>query len=83
MGWHELENGDLISAAEAAGFDAMVTTDKNLQYQQSLTDRKVSIIVLAPRFVFFEDLVPLLDQLKEIMANLSQGSFIVIESESD
>ena len=83
MGWHELENGDLISAVEAAGFEAMVTTDKNLQYQQSLTDRKVSIIVLAPRFVFFEDLAPLLPQLNTALANLSQGSFVVIEPEAN
>lgn len=35
-GWSRLENGALITAAEAAGFDALVTTDKNLKYQQNL-----------------------------------------------
>jgi hypothetical protein len=35
-GWNELENGALLDAAEAAGFDVLVTTDKNLSYQQNL-----------------------------------------------
>ena len=45
-GWSDLANGDLIDAAEAAGFDAMVTTDKNLRYQQSLAGRRLAILVL-------------------------------------
>src|SRR5271167_3876149 len=44
--WEELENGDLLNAAEAAGFDVLVTTDKNLSYQQNLSGRKIAIVVL-------------------------------------
>lgn len=47
MGWHEWENGDLLTAGEAAGFDVMVTGDKNLSYQQNLTGRKLALIVLS------------------------------------
>jgi hypothetical protein len=36
----------LLDAAEAAGFDLLVTADKNLHYQQNLTGRKISIVVL-------------------------------------
>src|SRR5882724_2196386 len=46
LGWEELENGDLLNAAEAAGFEVFVTTDKNLSYQQNLADRKIAIVVL-------------------------------------
>lgn len=35
-GWARLENGTLIEAAESAGFERYVTTDKNLKYQQNL-----------------------------------------------
>jgi hypothetical protein len=45
-GWDELENGALLNAAEAAGFDVLVTTDKNLSYQQDLSSRKIAIVVL-------------------------------------
>ena len=46
QGWQELENGELLNEAEAAGFEVLVTTDKNLSYQQNLTGRKIAIVVL-------------------------------------
>jgi len=36
MGWTELDNGALLKAAET-DFDAFITTDQNLRYQQNLT----------------------------------------------
>lgn len=45
-GWDTLRNGDLLLAAEAAGFDLLVTTDKNLRYQQDLGSRRIAIVVL-------------------------------------
>ena len=47
VGWQELENGELIQQAEEAGFDALLSTDKNIRYQQNLTGRKIALIVLA------------------------------------
>lgn len=46
QGWSTLSNGELLRAAEAGGFDALVTTDKNLLFQQSLKDRRIAIVVL-------------------------------------
>jgi hypothetical protein len=46
QGWSTLANGDLLSVAEAEGFDVLLTTDKNLAYQQSLKDRRIAIVVL-------------------------------------
>jgi len=45
-GWSTLSNGDLLAAAENASFDVLVTTDQNLRYQQNLTGRRLSILVL-------------------------------------
>lgn len=45
MGWATLSNGDLLNAAELQ-FDAFVTTDQNLGYQQNLTGRRLAILVL-------------------------------------
>jgi hypothetical protein len=45
-GWEQLENGDLLTVAEAAGFEVLVTTDKNLPYQQNLAGRKLAVVVL-------------------------------------
>lgn len=46
LAWNTLQNGILISRAEAAGFDVLVTTDKNLKYQQNLSERKLAVVVL-------------------------------------
>ena len=47
MHWHpQLENGELLKAGEAAGFDVMVTSDQNIRYQQNLTGRKLALVVL-------------------------------------
>jgi hypothetical protein len=45
MGWTELDNGALLRAAEIE-FDALITTDQNLRYQQNLTGRRLAILVL-------------------------------------
>lgn len=46
QGWDTFKNGDLLTAAEAAGFDVLVTTDKNMRYQQNLSARSIAIVVL-------------------------------------
>jgi hypothetical protein len=45
MGWTTLDNGALLAAAEGQ-FDALITTDRNLRYQQNLAGRKLAILVL-------------------------------------
>src|SRR5271169_1698107 len=45
-GWDKLRNGDLLMVAEEAGFDLLLTTDKNMRYQQNLAGSKIAIVVL-------------------------------------
>jgi hypothetical protein len=45
-GWDRLANGELIAEAEAAGFELLLTTDKNMRYQQNLTGRKIAFVVI-------------------------------------
>lgn len=45
MGWNEIDNGKLLSAAEIE-FDVIVTTDQSIRYQQNLTGRRLAILVL-------------------------------------
>ena len=46
-GWSTLSNGALLAEAESNGFDVLVTTDLNLQYQQHLPERTIAIVVLS------------------------------------
>jgi hypothetical protein len=45
-GWSNLSNGDLLKLAEDKGYQIFVTTDRNLRYQQNLSDRQMAIVVL-------------------------------------
>src|ERR1019366_932576 len=47
QGWDRLRNGDLLTAAEKAGFDLLLTTDKNMRYQQNPAGRRIAIVVLS------------------------------------
>ena len=46
QGWSNLTNGELLSAAEEASYQLLVTTDQKLQYQQNLADRGLAVLVL-------------------------------------
>jgi hypothetical protein len=46
VGWERLENGELLKAAEQAGFEILLTTDKNIASQQNLKSRTVAVVVL-------------------------------------
>jgi hypothetical protein len=47
QGWSGLKNGELLTEAEAAGFDLFITADQELTYQQNLTGRKMAVLVLS------------------------------------
>lgn len=45
-GWAQKENGELLDLADDAGYEALVTTDRNIRHQQNLTRRKIAVVVL-------------------------------------
>jgi hypothetical protein len=45
-GWDRLTNGELLRVAEETGFDLLLSTDKNIQYQQNLKGRRIAIVIL-------------------------------------
>jgi hypothetical protein len=46
-GWDTLTNGNLLAEAERAGFDVLLTADKNMRYQQNLAGRRIALVVLS------------------------------------
>jgi hypothetical protein len=80
-GWDTLGNGELLDAAEAAGFEVLVTTDRNIRHQQNLTGRKLAIVVLGKARWRLIKL-----RLTEIAAAVSAaapGSVIEVETPND
>jgi hypothetical protein len=73
MGWSTLSNGDLLDAAEAQ-FDAFVTTDQNLRYQQNLAGRRLAILVLP--FASWPKLQSHLATIVTAVAGLKPGDYL-------
>jgi hypothetical protein len=73
-----LKNGALLVAAEAAGFGAVVTTDQEIPYQQNLTDRQISIIVLCAPTNRLADLRPLIPAAIRALDSIKGGQVIRI-----
>lgn len=46
-GWSALSNGELLTAAEQAGFNVLLTTDTSLPHQQNLKGRKLAVVILS------------------------------------
>ena len=47
MGWDQIGNGELLTIAEAAGFQIVITADQNICYQQNLSGRRLSLAVVS------------------------------------
>jgi hypothetical protein len=76
-GWDTLSNGELLKAAEDAGFDVLVTTDKNLRYQQNLAARKIAVVVLGKaRWQLIKPVVP---QVLAAIEAAQPGTFAVVQ----
>lgn len=78
VGLDKLANGDLIAAAEAAGFEALVTCDKNMSYQQNIKERKIRILVLNSVRITLPHIAPL---AAKALHDSPQGEFIAIDPE--
>lgn len=75
-GWSELENGELLAAAESEGFDVLITTDQNLQYQQNLSGRKIAVVaLLTTNWPRIEKNISL---VVDALANISDGNYLEI-----
>jgi hypothetical protein len=77
QGWDKLRNGDLLTAAEDAGFDVLLTTDKNMLYQQNLTGRKIAIVVIGKQQ--WPELRPHVWRVPEAINAAKPGSYMEVE----
>lgn len=73
LGWSQLANGELLTAAEDQ-FDAFVTTDKNLRYQQNLSGRRIAIVILP--FASWPKLQTLTARIAAIIDGLQPGDYV-------
>ena len=77
IGWHELKNGELLRRAEEAGYELLLTTDKNIFYQQNLAGRRIAIVVLGNQQ--WPDVRIHLDRIAAAVNAATPGSYTEVE----
>jgi predicted nuclease of predicted toxin-antitoxin system len=80
-GWDRLQNGELLNAAEAAGYDVFVTSDKNMRYQQNLAGRKIAIIVLGKQQ--WPEVRPHVQRVVAAVSAAVPGAYVEVEIPED
>jgi hypothetical protein len=74
-----LQNGELLRVAADAGFDVLVTADRNLQFQQNLSRSRIGIILLIAPSNALEDLIPLVPSLLTAIPKSRSGELVRVE----
>ncbi len=67
MGWNGIKNGQLLKLMITNGFDALLTFDKNLQYQQNFEKSTIPVIVLNAADNSFITLSKLKDKIHQVL----------------
>lgn len=78
LGWFSRKDQTLLARAQGE-FDAIVTVDQNLQFQQRIAPDMPMIIVMQAISNRFADLLPLVPGVLEALTNASPGTVVVVE----
>jgi len=75
--WSTVANGQLLTRAEQAGYDVLITTDQNLRYQQNLSTRQIAILVL--RSTSWPRIQTRLDAIRAALERVGVGTYEEID----
>ncbi len=76
LGWARLSNGELLRQAEHAGFDCMLTGDRNIAYQQNLAGRKIALVVL--NTTRRADILPQIGKIVAALEQVAEGAYLAV-----
>ena len=77
-GWSGVENGELLRLAASRNFDALISADKNISYQQNETTLPISVVVLYVFHLRIDDLSPLIPKAIAELKQISSPALIRI-----
>jgi predicted nuclease of predicted toxin-antitoxin system len=71
-------NGELLRAAEMAGYNVLLTVDQGIPHQRSPTGSRLSIILLRSQTNQIEDLLPLVTAILQTLQTIGPGETVAI-----
>jgi len=69
-GWNGIKNGQLLKLMIQEDFDALLTFDKNLQYQQNFNKYTIRVFVFSAPINTYQELTKLTPQIKEYINSM-------------
>jgi predicted nuclease of predicted toxin-antitoxin system len=76
-GYGSKKNGELLMLAEGQ-WDVLLTSDRNIKYQQNMTGRSVSILILRAKSNRMKDLLPLMPACAEALISIQPGRVVEV-----
>lgn len=74
MGWSGIKNGKLLALAAADKFQIFVTADRNLAFQQNLSNVPLAIVVLESEGIRLPQTLPLIPKILAVISTLAPGT---------
>ena len=78
QGWADVVNGKLLTLAEESKFSLLLTADSNINSQQSLSNRKISILVLRAFNNRLTTHAKMMDEVKRVLGTIKYGEIIEV-----
>lgn len=78
-----LKNGDLLNAAESAGFEVLLTVDRGFEYEQNLAGRRIAMVIIRTKSIALENLLALVPACLARLDSIQPGEVATITSGVD
>jgi hypothetical protein len=74
IGWAGIENGELLKKAVEAGFNVLITMDRNMVHQQNLAKYPIAVVALRAASNRLADTRPLMPALLALLPHIKVRS---------
>jgi predicted nuclease of predicted toxin-antitoxin system len=72
------KNGELLSLAERAGFSALLTIDRGIEFEQNLRRRKIAVVLIHARSSRLDDLLPHAPEILRVLGSIRRGQLVKV-----
>ena len=80
MGWSGTKNGALLKLMSEERFTILLTSDRNIKYEQNLQQADIAVIVMVARTNRLPDLLPLIPKVREALSSIAPGELIEVDN---
>ena len=78
MGWSSKRNGELLVLMRQESFEAFLTVDRNLEFQQNLRASGVGVVLVLARTNRLKELRPLVPTMLDAIAKVTPGALLKV-----